>query len=52
MIVFKYEGSKSMQSLTTTISVQVDKYDKEITTGILDNLGLNMSTYVNMAIKQ
>lgn len=34
-----------MQSLTTTISVQVDKYDKEITTGILDNL-------VNMAIKQ
>lgn len=41
-----------MQSLTTAISVQVDKYDKEITTGILDNLGLNMSTYVNMAIKQ
>ena len=52
MIIFKCEGGESMQSLTTTISVQVDKYDKEITTGILDNLGLNMSIYVNMAIKQ
>ena len=41
-----------MQSLTTAISVQVDKHDKEIATGILNNLGLNMSTYVNMAIKQ
>ena len=41
-----------MQSLTTTISVQVDKHDKEIATGILNNLGLNMSIYVNMAIKQ
>ncbi len=41
-----------MESLTTTISVQVDKKDKEIATGILTNLGLNMSTYVNMAIKQ
>lgn len=41
-----------MESLTTTISVQVDRKDKEIATGILTNLGLNMSTYVNMAIKQ
>ncbi len=41
-----------MQSLTTAISVQVDKHDKEIAIGILNNLGLNMSTYVNMAIKQ
>ena len=41
-----------MQSLTTAISVQVDKHDKEIATGILNNLGLNMSIYVNMAIKQ
>lgn len=41
-----------MESLTTAISVQVDKKDKEIATGILTNLGLNMSTYVNMAIKQ
>jgi DNA-damage-inducible protein J len=41
-----------MENLTTTISVQVDSRDKEIATGILKNLGLNMSTYVNMAIKQ
>lgn len=41
-----------MESLTTAISVQVDKKDKELATGILSNLGLNMSTYVNMAIKQ
>ena len=41
-----------MKSLTTAISVQVDRKDKEIATGILTNLGLNMSTYVNMAIKQ
>ena len=41
-----------MESLTTAISVKVDRKDKEIATGILTNLGLNMSTYVNMAIKQ
>ena len=41
-----------MESLTTAISVQVDRQDKELATGILNNLGLNMSTYVNMAIKQ
>ena len=41
-----------MDSLRTAISVQVDRKDKEIATGILTNLGLNMSTYVNMAIKQ
>lgn len=41
-----------MESLTTAISVQVDSQDKEIATGILKKLGLNMSTYVNMAIKQ
>jgi len=41
-----------MESLTTAISVQVDSRDKEIATGILKNLGLNMSTYINMAIKQ
>lgn len=41
-----------MESLTTAISVQVDRQDKELTTCILSNLGLNMSTYVNMAIKQ
>lgn len=41
-----------MESLTTAISVQVDSRDKEIATGILKKLGLNMSTYINMAIKQ
>ena len=41
-----------MESLTTANSVQFDRKDKEIATGILTNLGLNMSTYVNMAIKQ
>ena len=41
-----------MENLTTAISVQVDSKDKEIASGILRKLGLNMSTYVNMAIKQ
>ncbi len=41
-----------MENLTTAISVQVDSNDKEIASGILKKLGLNMSTYVNMAIKQ
>jgi len=41
-----------METLTSAISVQVDSHDKEVANGILKNLGLNMSTYVNMAIKQ
>ena len=41
-----------MESLTSAISVQVDTKDKEIANEILKNLGLNMSTFVNMAIKQ
>ena len=41
-----------MESLTSAISVQVDTHDKEIANSILKNLGLNMSTFVNMAIKQ
>lgn len=41
-----------MKSLTTAISVQVDRQDKELATGILNNIGLNISTYGNMAIKQ
>ena len=39
-------------STLTAISVQIDAKDKELANGILKNLGLNMSTYVNMAIKQ
>lgn len=41
-----------MESLTCPISVQVDSHDKEVATNILKKLGLNMSTFVNMAIKQ
>lgn len=41
-----------MESLTTTISVQIDSHDKETASNILKKLGLNISTYVNMAIKQ
>ena len=41
-----------MGSFTTAISLQIDKKDKELATNILNSLGLNMSTYINMAIKQ
>lgn len=41
-----------MENLTSAISVQVDTRDKEIANDILKSLGLNMSTFVNMAIKQ
>ncbi len=41
-----------MENLTTVISVQINRQDKELATGILSKLGLNMSTYINMAIKQ
>lgn len=41
-----------MECLTSAVNVQVDSHDKEVANGILKNLGLNMSTYVNMAIKQ
>ena len=41
-----------MESITSAISVQVDSKDKERANDILKGLGLNMSTYVNMAIKQ
>ena len=41
-----------MENITSAISVQVDSHDKEIANNILKNLGLNMSTFVNMAIKQ
>jgi len=41
-----------MESLTSAINVQVDARDKEEATNILKDLGLNMSTFINMAIKQ
>lgn len=41
-----------MSSLTSAINVQVDAKDKEEATNILKDLGLNMSTFINMTIKQ
>lgn len=41
-----------MASLTSAINVQVDTRDKEEATNLLKDLGLNMSTYFNMALKQ
>ena len=41
-----------METTTSAISVQIDSHDKELAANILKNLGLNMSTFVNMAIKQ
>ena len=38
--------------LTSAINVQVDANDKEQATNILKDLGLNMSTAINMFIKQ
>lgn len=41
-----------MSSMTSAINVQVESRDKEEATNILKDLGLNMSTYFNMVIKQ
>ncbi len=41
-----------MESLTSAINVQVDAKDKVEATNILKDLGLNMSTLINMTIKQ
>lgn len=41
-----------MANLTSVVNVNVDTKDKEQANAILKNLGLNMSTYINMAIKQ
>lgn len=38
--------------MTSAINVQVDTRDKEEATNILKDLGINMSTFINMAIKQ
>lgn len=52
MLIFIWERGEIMENLTTAISVQIDSKDKELASNILKKLGLNMSTYVNMAIKQ
>ena len=41
-----------MANLTTAINVNVDKKNKEIATEILKDLGLNMSTAINMFLAQ
>ena len=41
-----------MTTLTSVINVNVDSKDKELATNILKDLGLNMSTAINMFIKQ
>ncbi len=41
-----------MESLTSAINVQVNAKDKEKASDILKDLGLNMSTAINMFIKQ
>lgn len=41
-----------METMSSYINVQVDARDKEEATNILKDLGLNMSTFINIAIKQ
>ena len=41
-----------MANLTTAVSVQIDKEDKERATEILQRLGVSMSGLINMTIKQ
>lgn len=41
-----------METGTSAINVLVDAKDKEQATNILKDLGINMSTFINMAIKQ
>jgi len=41
-----------MASLTSAINVNVDAKIKEEATNILKGLGLNMSTFINMALTQ
>lgn len=47
-----YTRGDCMENLSCVINVQVDSKDKEAATKILKDLGLNMSTFINMAIKQ
>lgn len=41
-----------MANLTTALNVNVDAKNKEKATNILKSLGLNMSTFINMALAQ
>ena len=39
-------------NLTTSISIQINKEDKEQATAILQELGISMSDFINMTIRQ
>ena len=41
-----------MTTKTSAINVQVNSEDKEQAINILSDLGMNMSTFINLAIKQ
>ena len=41
-----------MASMTSAININVDKQLKDQATAILKDLGLNMSTFINMALTQ
>ncbi len=41
-----------MSNLTTSISIQINKEDKEQATAILQKLGVSMSDFINMTIRQ
>ena len=41
-----------METMTSAINVQVNSKDKEQATNILKDLGINMSTAINMFLKQ
>ena len=41
-----------MKNLTSVIKVKMAAKDREEATNILNELGLDMNTYINMAIKQ
>ena len=41
-----------MSSITSAINVQVNKKDKDMATKILNDLGISMSTAINIFVKQ
>ena len=52
LIYLSKKGDGGMSSLTTAINVNVDKKTKNEATKILKDLGLNMSTAINMFLTQ
>ena len=51
-IILNRKRDDNMASLTSAINVNVDAKLKEEATKILKDLGLNMSTFINMALAQ